>query len=100
MTFVLRDHFFNWFSPAIASRMSRYPFIIDQFCASVIGSKARMISFAVFPDSPRESIPDSDIENRVVPVCDDVDPKVVVARHGLKVYIERFLEFARNDIIG
>jgi hypothetical protein len=59
------------------------PFIIYQFCAPVIGSKAGMISFTVLPDSPRESIRDSDIENRVVPVCDDVDPKVIVARHGL-----------------
>ena len=96
----MRDHFFNWLSPGDCIANVAVPFIIDQFCASVIGSKARVISFAVFPDSPRESIRDSDMENRVVPVCDDVDPKSCSRAPWPQIYTERFLDFARNDIIG
>ncbi len=47
----------------------------------VIRSKSARSSLTMLPSSPREAVRHPDVENRVILVGDDVDPKVVVAAH-------------------
>ena len=69
----------------------RIMLVINKFVALVLGSKARFNSFAVLPGSTREPVSNPDIKNRVIPICDNLDPEVVITGHhsGLKLEMSR-----------
>src|SRR5437773_10999498 len=72
--------------------------IVDQFLALTLGRESSFNPLSVLPSSPRQAICYADVKNRIDPVCDDVDPEVVIARHGSGTKMQRCLDFARHDI--
>jgi hypothetical protein len=57
-------------------------FVIDELFALVLGPESGRGALSVLPSPPREPIGHTDIKNRVIPICDNLDPEVVITWHG------------------
>ena len=71
-------------------------FVIDQLVASISSGESCADSLAMLPNSAREGVSNADLQNRMVAVCDDINPKVIITRHEIDNN-ERCLDFARHD---
>ena len=59
-------------------------FVIDELFALVLGRESGSGPLSVLRSPPREPIGHTDVKNRVIPICDNVDPEVVITWHHLQ----------------
>src|SRR5205814_8193679 len=56
--------------------------VVNQFGAAIRSRKGGTSPFAVLPASRRQRISHPDVENRMITVCDDINPETVIACHS------------------
>src|SRR5205823_13667130 len=56
--------------------------VVNQFGAAIGRWEYRAGAFAVLPASRRQRISHPDVENRMITVCDDINPETVIACHS------------------
>jgi hypothetical protein len=59
-------------------------FVIDQLAASISSGESCADFFAMLLNSAREGVSNANVQNRMVAVSDDINPKVIITRHEIR----------------